>query len=175
MPEPLTLKILAAPFAAAVVYVHDLLGTVALARDVQTMLDVVALTAIVAGVFVVGRLRAALALERSSREAAQSSAEAWKTERDAERSALQRSEQRVAELVAEVAALRARPDMDTLHKALERLDASHRDLIPRVTKALDASTAATHALADRVSAERVEVVGILREIRSSLTTERGTT
>lgn len=173
MPEPLTLKILAAPFAATLVYLYDLLGTATIGRDVQTLLDVAALTTVVAGVFVVGRLRAALALERSSREAAVASADAWKAERDAERSALQRAEGRIVELGAEVAALRARPNVDSLHKTLGELDRSYRELIPAVTKALDASTAATGELADRISAERVEVIAILRDIRSSLATNGG--
>lgn len=85
-----------------------------LPEQVQFVMNLLAVTILVAGVFVVMRYRAALA-------ATEATARAWREERDAERSKLERlteegtlKEATILKLTTQVEELQARPDMTDL-------------------------------------------------------------
>ena len=109
-----------------------------------TVLQLVLITIALASVFAVSRYRAAL-------EAQKATAEAWREERDAERSKADRLELIGAEARAKMAALEARPDMTEVVRALDKVvhhleqhETSALDRFERVVSVLDVIVTKMH-------------------------------
>lgn len=111
------------PYVAAVVLVGD-------ALSIQTILDLVAVAILLAGVFVVARYRAALS-------AADATAKAWHEERDAAVSRAERVAQELAREKAENAALKMRPDLETLTELVRGQKDDMAEMADRIVAAIE--------------------------------------
>jgi len=124
--DPSDLMVYAPPYLAGLLLLES-----AKTHDwsIRSVLDLTALAVLLAGVFVVARYRAALA-------AADISARAWHEERDA---ALSRAERLAAELVdvrSENAALKLRPDLDSVTELLRNHEMNADRRADRIIAAL---------------------------------------
>jgi hypothetical protein len=106
--------IYSAAYAMSVALGYRLVGTPIGAVTIGDAVNFVAMAVIIAGVFVVARYKAAL-------EASQAAAGAWKEERDATVSHLERVERDNTDLRATKAALEQRPDLTHLYEQMEEL------------------------------------------------------
>jgi len=116
------------------IYLPPYVAGLALAGDafnVSNVLDLTALAILLAGVFVVARYRAALA-------AADTTAKAWHEERDAAVSRADRIAEELTREKAENAALRTRPDLETLTDLVRKQEGHIKEMADRIVDALEA-------------------------------------
>ena len=95
----------------------------------SSVLDWIAVAVLLAGVFVVARYRAALS-------AADVAARAWRDERDAALSARDRLAEELVNAKADVAALKLRPDLDSVTELLRNHEANADRRADRIVAAI---------------------------------------
>lgn len=98
----------------------------------SSVLDWIAIAVLLAGVFVVARYRAALS-------AADVAARAWHDERDAALSARDRLAEELVNAKADVAALKLRPDLDSVTELLRNHEANADRRADRIVAAIHES------------------------------------